>query len=71
MAIEGPNNWRIRPPAAAAQQIHQLALRENRSLTNMLTTLVLEALAARQQGYGNIARAVARVLEQDDHRISA
>jgi hypothetical protein len=63
MAADGPNNWRIRPPAAAAHRIHQMALRENRSLTNMLSTLVLEALAARD-------KARARV-EREDDRVSA
>jgi hypothetical protein len=42
-------NWRIRPPAAAAHEIHQLALRENRSHANMATTLILEALEMRRR----------------------
>jgi hypothetical protein len=28
MATDGPDNWRIRPPATAAHEIHNLALRE-------------------------------------------
>ena len=63
MAADIPNNWRIRPPAAAAHEIHQMALRENRSLTNMLSTLVLEALAARRR-----ARSVSHVREDDKYR---
>jgi hypothetical protein len=74
MAIDeptyGPTNWRIRPPRAAAVEIRQLALREGRSLANMLTRLVLEALEARQRSDTEIARTVARVLEQDQ-RVSA
>jgi hypothetical protein len=46
---DGPNNWRIRPAAAAAREIHQLALRENRSHANMATTLILEALEMRRR----------------------
>lgn len=39
-------NWRIRPDAATAHAVEQIALRENRSLANAVLILLREALRA-------------------------
>ena len=44
------NSWRVvSPPAHIDHQVHQLALSENRSTSNMILRLVVEALRARRE----------------------
>jgi hypothetical protein len=40
--------WRVAPPLHLAEAVRQMAMREGRSDTNMLTRLVSEAVAARR-----------------------
>jgi hypothetical protein len=61
---DAPHNWRIRPNATVAHQIHQLALREGRSLTGMLSRLVEEAVYARQTSEGQVDRLVATLRQR-------
>jgi hypothetical protein len=42
------NRWRFQPDAASAHAINQIALRENRTVSNTIQTLVKEAIAARR-----------------------
>jgi hypothetical protein len=42
-------NWRIVPPPQVAYEIHQLALAEGRSRSNMILRLVTEALEKRRR----------------------
>jgi hypothetical protein len=44
------SSWRVvSPPAHIDHQVHQLALSENRSTSNMILRLVVEALRARRE----------------------
>jgi hypothetical protein len=41
--------WRVSPPQHLDREVHQLALSENRSTSNMLLRLVVEAIQARRK----------------------
>jgi CopG-like RHH_1 or ribbon-helix-helix domain, RHH_5 len=41
--------WRVSPPEHLDREVHQLALSENRSTSNMLLRLVVEAIQARRK----------------------
>jgi hypothetical protein len=44
------NSWRVAsPPAHIDHEVHKLALSENRSTSNMILRLVIEALRARRE----------------------
>jgi hypothetical protein len=44
------SSWRVvSPPAHIDQEVHKLALAENRSNSNMILRLVIEALQARRE----------------------
>jgi hypothetical protein len=44
-----PKYWRVSPPEHLDREVHQLALAENRSDSNMLLRLVIEAIEARRK----------------------
>jgi hypothetical protein len=48
MAIDRSVCWRLNPPPGIHHQVRTLALREGRSVSNMLLRLVAEALDARK-----------------------
>jgi hypothetical protein len=41
--------WRVSPPQHIDREVHQLALSENRSTSNMLLRLMVEAIQARRE----------------------
>jgi hypothetical protein len=41
--------WRVSPPEHLDREVHQLTLSENRSGSNMLLRLVIEAIQARRK----------------------
>jgi hypothetical protein len=41
--------WRVSPPPHLDQEVHKLALDENRSDSNMLLRLVIEAIQSRRK----------------------
>jgi hypothetical protein len=41
--------WRVSPPQHLDREVHQLALSENRSTSNMPLRLVVEAIQARRK----------------------
>jgi hypothetical protein len=42
------NYWRVPAPDHLDQEVHRMALSENRSTSNMLLRLVIEAIQARK-----------------------
>jgi hypothetical protein len=57
---------RLRLPEYQGQQIHELALRESRSQSSMISILVAESLAARQSTSASTAKLVAMIKGQAD-----
>lgn len=43
------NYWRVSPPAHLDLEVHKLALSENRSTSNMVLRLIVEAVQARRK----------------------
>lgn len=53
------NRWRFQPDAATAYAIEQIALRENRTITNATVTLLKEAISARRRTDSDVDALVA------------
>jgi len=53
------HNWRITPSATVAAAVMEVAVREHRTLTNTLSKLLMEALAARAIAEGAERRSAA------------
>jgi hypothetical protein len=52
------NRWRFTPDAATAHAINQLALKEGRSIANMILMLVKESIANRRSAESSVDRLV-------------
>ena len=57
-------NWRVRPDAATAYAVEQMAKKESRSVSSMLMVLIRESIGARRKADGTINRLVAALRAQ-------